>query len=218
VHPFKKGLAGASIILSITAIGNEIDSIRRLIAPTERLAEQKPATLPSGNRSYQVDAGQYQIPDVTLFDSSGKRIELRDFLNQDSPVLLQFVFATCSTVCPILSASFASAQQEFDTLSDGRYRLISITIDPEQDTPEQLRTYGQRFKAGKHWHFLTGKTQDIQAILKAFDASYTGNNKMYHRSLTYMRARPGMPWLRIEGMLGKNALLDEYRKMMVLSE
>jgi protein SCO1/2 len=158
----------------------------------------------------------YNIPDAQMVDKEGNDVELRQLIDYGGPVMMQFIFATCSTICPVLSASFASAQPELDALAGGQYRLISISIDPEQDTPERLDMYAKRFKAGKNWHFLTGNRNDIVKILKAFDASYTGNNKMYHKSLTFMRSAPGANWLRIEGLLSKNEIVAEYKSLIVI--
>jgi len=113
-----------------------------------------------------------------------------------------------------LSASFASVKRELDTFADGRYRLISISIDPEQDTPEQLNEYAERFKAGKNWYFLTGDRTDVANIQKAFDATYAGNNKMYHKSLTFMRSGVGANWIRIEGLLSKNDMVNEFKRLI----
>lgn len=191
------------------------------------LSEPKPANsapIPSAATSdaptlkYQVSTVNYEIPKVKLIDANGNDVSLSQLLNAEGPVVLQFVFVTCSTICPILSASLASVQADLDTLSDGKQRLISISIDPEQDTPEQLHTYAKRFKAGGNWHFLTGKPDDIKKVLNAFDAGYAGNNKMFHLALTFMRPAPGSAWRRINGLLGKQELITEYKQMLAMQD
>lgn len=159
----------------------------------------------------------YNTPNVQMVDKEGNDVDLRELIDYGGPVMIQFIFATCSTICPVLSASFASAQPQLDALAGGAYRLISISIDPEQDTPERLNEYAKRFKAGKNWYFLTGRRDDVATILKAFDASYTGNNKMYHKSLTLMRSGIGANWIRIEGLLSKNDVVAEYKNLIGLS-
>src|SRR5438105_915954 len=79
-------------------------------------------------------------PDVT---------SLTALLNCPGPVVLQFIFATCTTVCPVMTATLAAAQ---DQLSPAR--MISITIDPENDTPAVLQEYAHKFNAGPRWYFL----------------------------------------------------------------
>ena len=80
---------------------------------------------------------RYEIPDVTLVNQHGEKVRLVEFLDTDEMVALNFIFATCTTVCPVLTAGFSSFQNE---LGDGsRVQLVSVTIDPEHDTPAQGR-------------------------------------------------------------------------------
>jgi protein SCO1/2 len=155
----------------------------------------------------------YDLPSVPLIDQAGKEVDFRQVIDYGGPVMLQFIFATCSSICPVLSASFASAQPVLDSLKTP-YRLVSISIDPEQDTPQKLAAYAQRFRAGEHWHFLTGDRKNIDSLLKAFGAAYPGNNKMYHKPLTFMRAGPDAPWLLFEKLLGKNEVIAAYQKLV----
>ncbi|MGJ0484515.1 MAG: SCO family protein [Methylomicrobium sp.] len=158
----------------------------------------------------------YDLPNVPLIDQTGKEVDLLQVIDYGGPIMLQFIFATCSSICPVLSASFASAQPVLDTLKTP-YRFVSISIDPEQDTPQNLAAYAQRFRAGAHWYFLTGDRKNIDSLLKAFRAAYPGNNKMYHKPLTFMRSGPDAPWLLFEKLLGKNEVIAAYKKLVAPS-
>ena len=161
-------------------------------------------------KSYTRLHERYAPPEVTLIDMHGDKVKLKSLLDGEAPVLLEFIFTTCATICPVLSASFASPQGILDR--DGApYRMISITIDPEHDTPRILREYAGRFEAGGRWHFLTGPRAVIERVQKAFDADYRGNNKMYHQPYTFLRGRKGAAWVRLEGLLGAGELLSEFR-------
>lgn len=166
---------------------------------------------------YKLSQALYDIPNMQMIDKEGRDIDLHQLFDYGGPIMVQFIFATCSTVCPILSACFSSIQPDLEILSGGVYRLISISIDPEQDTPERLTEYAKRFKADKNWYFLTGNLDNVDTLLKAFNAGYRGNNKMYHQSLTLMRPHKDANWTRIEGLLGKKDLIVEYKKMIDLS-
>lgn len=157
----------------------------------------------------------YQTPDVSLINASGETIALRKMLDCDEAVLMQFVFTTCATICPVLSASFASAQDELRA-SGYDFRMVSISIDPEQDTPRTLSEFASRFKAGEQWHFLTGPRDSVARVQKAFDAYYPGNNKMYHQPFTFIRAKNGAPWVRIDGMMSSKELVAEFRRVLGL--
>lgn len=159
--------------------------------------------LGSGDR-YVRSVGEYALPDVTLVDMDGQRVPLRTVLDQ-GPVLLQFIFTTCPTVCPILSDTFAGAQDRLDGV-----RMVSISIDPEHDTPARLRDYARRFGAGPRWTFLTGSLDDVVAVQKAFGVYRS--DKMQHEPSTFLRAAPG-PWVRLTGEAGADDLVIELRKL-----
>src|SRR5262249_40259116 len=97
----------------------------------------------------------YQPPDVRLVDMTGAEVRLVSALTYAGPILLQFIFTTCPTICPVLSGTWAAAQDTFGAELE-RIRMLSISIDPEHDTPARLQEYAQRFKAKPQWRFLTG--------------------------------------------------------------
>jgi protein SCO1/2 len=152
----------------------------------------------------------YALPDVALRDVSGSEVRLAAALGHEGPILLQFIFTTCPTICPVMSATFTTAQEKFGAELE-RVRMISISIDPEQDTPARLGDYARKFRARRQWLFLTGDTESVVAVQKAFDA-YRGN-KMRHEPLTFLRAGPGAPWVRLDGLLSAAQLFDEYKRL-----
>jgi len=152
----------------------------------------------------------YEPPDVTLVGMNDDKVKLRSVLDHDGPVMLQFIFTTCTTVCPFMSAILSGAQAQLgDDLK--RVRMISISIDPEHDTPERLRSYARTFKAGPQWRFLTGSVDDITAVQKAFDI-YRGD-KMRHEPVTFLRATNSGSWTRLEGLMSSAQLVEEYKRL-----
>ncbi len=151
----------------------------------------------------------YEIPHVTLYNEDGAAVELDRLLHRPGPVALQFIFTSCATICPVLSAGFSQAQAAL-LARDPSTRLISISIDPEYDTPARLRTYAERYHAGRNWIFLTGRLGDIRTVIEAFDALYRAGSKMYHRPYTYFRGRPGDDWVRLDGLLSEADLVREF--------
>ena len=149
----------------------------------------------------------YQVPDVTLVDQSGRSVALRTLLDGTTPVFLNFIFATCSTVCPVLSAGFAGFQRSLDDRA-ARPLLVSVTIDPEHDTPEVLHAYARRFDAHDGWLFLTGARKDVDSVMEAFDVYVS--NRMNHRPVTLVRAGTSERWTRIEGFMSGADYAREY--------
>ena len=93
--------------------------------------------------------------------------------------------------------------------------MVSISIDPEQDTPEALARYAKRFDAGPQWVFLTGSLEDSIRVQKAFDA-YRGD-KMNHVPLTLLRTGPDTDWVRYDGFASGADLVTELRAGIDLS-
>lgn len=153
----------------------------------------------------------YVVPNVTLLNQDGKRVNLKTLIDSGKPVVVNFIFTTCTTICPVLSAGFSSIQRELGDQAADRVQLISITIDPEHDRPEQLKEYGSRFDAGKGWDFLTGTREDIGKVLTAFDAFVT--DKMSHEPLYIFRSPNSGEWVRVKGLAKKSELLKEFRRI-----
>ena len=143
------------------------------------------------------------------------RVSLHSELAADRPIMLNFIYTTCTTICPVLSATFSQAQSELE-VETMRPRLVSITIDPEHDTPSKLRDYARKIDAGPDWRFLTGELGAIIAIQQAFDA-YRGD-KMSHMPLTFLRVTPKDPWVRLDGFTSAADLAREYRDLLSVSD
>ena len=156
--------------------------------------------------TYQVSAADYSIPAVQLLDASGAILPLQDLLESGEPIALNFIFTTCTTICPVMTATFAQLQRELGTDAE-RVHLVSISIDPEYDRPDVLATYARQFQAGGNWTFLTGDTKDIVNVLRSFDA-YTGS-KMSHRPITLLKRPDSGSWTRIDGLASGQSLAHE---------
>lgn len=167
-------------------------------------SEHKKALSSSG---YSRTIRQYNIPSVNLVNMYNETVSLKRELYPNQPVLVNFIFTSCTTICPVMSATFAEMQRLLGSDAN-KVRLVSISIDPEHDTPERLRSYARKFSAGKSWHFLTGRLQDILDALKALDA-YRGN-KMNHQPIVLLRAAGTYDWIRIDGLTSARDLMKEY--------
>jgi protein SCO1/2 len=161
------------------------------------------AAAPSSART----TASYRIPDVTLVRADGARVRFRRELDDGKPVILDFVFTTCAAICPLMSRGFAEIQRRLG--ARGGVHLISISIDPEHDTPARLTEYARRFRAGPAWSFYTGTVEASQALQRAFDA-WRGDT-MNHAPITFVRAAPDAPWVRLEGFTDPDAVIGELR-------
>ena len=160
--------------------------------------------------SFRVTPVRYEIPTVSLVDQDGKSVPLSRALGGPEPVGLNFFFASCRTICPVMSSAFAGMREKLR--KDGAsLRLVSISIDPEQDTPEVLRTYAKRFGAGREWTFLTGTQEQIDVVLRSFLAESGG--KFNHQPLFFFRDGAADQWLRVDGLAGAGDLASVARRL-----
>lgn len=180
-------------------------------APIRAHGLEEHGSLDGSPVTYQRTVASYRIPPVALVDMHGGEVSLAAELESDRPVLLNFIFTSCTTICPVLSAAFAEVQDILGAESD-EIRMISISIDPDYDTAARLRDYAEAHGAGPGWQFLTGTLSNVLAFERAFGA-YRGD-KANHAPLTFMRAGGESPWIRLEGFANAGDIVREYRRML----
>jgi protein SCO1 len=149
---------------------------------------------------------RYQAPDVELIRDDGRRVRLPAEMDDGRPVVLAFIYTSCTTVCPLTSQTLAMVQQQLGEARD-RVHIMSISIDPEQDTPARLRAYARTFHAGPEWQHYTGTLAASQVAQRAFDV-YRGD-KMDHAPAVLVRRAPGAQWVRIDGFATAEQVLAE---------
>jgi len=149
------------------------------------------------------------LPDVEVINQNGRVVSLQEIMAADKPVFVEFIFATCTTICPLLSAGYASMQRKLGEDRD-RVRLISITIDPENDGPEELTGYLKRYGARSGWDFYTGTREDINTVMRSFDAYVP--DKMSHQPLVFIRSSVDGSWVRLYGFASSADLMAEFQR------
>jgi protein SCO1 len=160
---------------------------------------------------YARQVGHYRLPAITLVRADGAKAAFPQEIDDGRPVVLNFIYTSCTAICPILSQSFAEFQRKLGAERD-QVRMVSVSIDPEEDTPKRLSEYARRFDAGPQWTFYTGTLAASVSLQKAMQ-SYFGD-KMHHRPVTFLRAAPGEPWVRLDGFTSPDELLAEYRRLV----
>ena len=164
-------------------------------AALPRCAQATPAAARTQVSRPQVAA----LPAVALTTMTGEARTLDRELANEVPLVLNFVFTTCSTSCSLQTAVLAQLQR--DWLARGRsLQLASITIDPDNDTPEQLRRFAAGFRTAPGWQFYTGRFDDLLRVQRHFDV-YRGS-KASHPPVLLMRRLARAPWVRVEGFPG----------------
>ncbi len=104
-------------------------------------------------------------PDFTLTDQLGNAQSLSSL--RGKPVALTFIYTNCPDVCPLISAHM---HQAYQILGDqaGKVGIVAVTVDPERDNMQQIRTYSDRIGLTNEWHFLTGSRPQLEAVWAAY--------------------------------------------------
>lgn len=111
------------------------------------------------------------IPDVQVLDQDGNQLHFYSDLIKGKTVAINFIFTNCTTICPPLGATFARVQKQMGDKVGRDVHFISISVDPLTDTPERLKAWGAKFKAGNGWTFVTGTKEEMDKLLNALGAS-----------------------------------------------
>src|SRR5581483_1888186 len=120
-------------------------------------------------------------------------------------VAINFIFTTCTTICPPLTATFRKIQQELGDRVGSDIQLISVSVDPTTDIPERLKAYSDKFHAGPGWTFVTGDRQQITRLLKALGAN-TGD-KNDHSPMVLVGNDRAAYWTRTYGLAPADTLV-----------
>lgn len=198
-NPWQRALAlmvvGMLSVLAPYALSSE---------STEQHAHHQP-------RDVFFSTANYPLPDVSLVREDGRTVLLKNELDDGRPVVLTFIFTSCTSICPLVSQTLSQLQGELGPDRD-RIHMLSISIDPEHDTPARLRQYAMQFGAGPEWHHYTGTVAASAAAQRAFNVYH--EDKMDHGPVILLRASPGKPWLRVEGFATADELMHAYRDLV----
>jgi len=147
---------------------------------------------------------QQHFPNIPLITQEGKQVLFYDDLIKGKNVSMNFFYANCQEVCPLVPTNLAQVQRLLGKHMGHDFFMYSITLKPEEDTVATLNHHRKMFDAGPGWTFLTGKPEDIEAIRAAvgfkypdpaIDADKTqhiGNIRYGNEPLMLWSACPGM--------------------------
>lgn len=150
---------------------------------------------------------KYALPKATLVRQDGTKVDLATEVDSAKAVILAFIYTSCTAVCPVTSQILAQTQDALGK-DASKVHIMSVSIDPEYDTPARLNEYSQKFGAKTGWQHYTGSLQDSVTIQKAFQA-YRGD-KMNHIPIIFVKQNAGSSWVRLEGFPTAKQIVAEY--------
>lgn len=154
---------------------------------------------------------KYAVPALNMIRQDGSKVNFQADIDDGRPVMLNFIYTSCTAICPVTTQVFSQVQEKLGA-DKAKLHMVSVSIDPEYDSPARLDAYARKYNAGTQWQFYTGTREASIAVQKAFGA-YRGD-KMNHVAVTYMRAAPGKPWIRLDGMRSPDDLAKEVRSLL----
>lgn len=155
--------------------------------------------------SGHVDDREVSFVDLPLTDQHGETIQLEHDLVRDNIVVMSFIYTSCTTVCPLVSSIMSKVQQQLGERVGNDVQLISISVDPQTDSPERLLEYSQFFQGGPGWSWLTGSPEAVTDTLKAlgsWSADYAN-----HPPLILIGSGDSRHWSRYYGFTDPEVLL-----------
>jgi protein SCO1/2 len=147
-----------------------LDQVRKISARDLLIAAPSPtASAPSKNAD-RLREGDI-VPFFTLTNQNGARVTSDAFRGQ--PFVLTFIFTRCPVpnFCPRISNNFSELQEAIksDPVLSGKARLLSVTLDPQFDTPDILKSYAEHQKADlRTWTFATGEPSQVDSLTQSF--------------------------------------------------
>jgi protein SCO1 len=160
-------------------------------------------------------APNVKAPDFTLIDQDGKRFLSTSL--RGKIVVLDFIYTTCTDVCPPFTANFAALQRWLKPEQKSAVFLVSITTDPEIDSPKIFKAYANRYGADfSNWAFLTGTEAQLKEVWKGFGIRVISRARglIQHDSVTTLIDRQGVR--RVNHFGEKVLLADVERDLLQL--
>jgi protein SCO1 len=150
--------------------------------------------------------------DVELLDQDGRKLKFHSDVLKGKTVVINALFTTCTNVCPPISRNFERIQDALGERLGKDVFLVSITVDPETDTPTKLKEYAQRFHARKGWSFLTGTKENIDSAL--YKLGQYVEEKGQHKTIIIIGNEATGLWKKAFGLAAADDLIKLVEEVM----
>ncbi|HEX6639677.1 MAG TPA: ABC transporter substrate-binding protein [Thermoanaerobaculia bacterium] len=150
-------------------------------------------------------AGLNYFTDVELVDQNGAKVRFYSDLLAGKVVVINSFFATCSGSCPVMSGTFRKIQTALGDRIGRDVHLVSITVDPETDTPDQLRKFAKAASAGPGWHLVTGSKENVSQALRKL--GLLTETKETHTSVVLIGNEPKGVWKKAFGLADSDEIV-----------
>ena len=157
------------------------------------------------------DTMTLEIPSAEMLTQNSEPVDLRSDVISDRIVVLDFIYTSCTTVCPVLTAIMSQVNGRLAERVGKDVILVSMTVDPKRDTPARLKKYSGNFRADDGWLWLTGDKLIVDGVLRKLGA-YTANFEDHPAMVLVGDGRTGR-WSRFVGFPGADAIVDKVEQL-----
>ena len=159
---------------------------------------------------------QVRLVDAPILDQDARPLNFARDVIGNQIVVVNFIYTSCKTLCPISSAMFARLQEMIRDQKISETRLVSITLDPLYDTPSRLKSYAGHYDAGSQWLWITGSQDNITAVTRGLGAS--NDNFRDHDSLVIVGDARTSTWTAYNTLPEPDILLAEIERLTSLRQ
>jgi protein SCO1/2 len=157
------------------------------------------------------DAAAKYFPDTVLLTQDNKPVRFYSDLLKGKVVLINFLFTTCKGVCPPMTANLARVQKYLGERVGRDVVLLSVSVDPETDTPDVLKKYADSFKAQPGWYFLTGEKKSVDWVLYKLGGYVEDKEK--HTGVLIIGNEATGEWMKVHAMSNPTEIAGAVAKL-----
>ena len=167
---------------------------------------------PRSPESDVASASAKYFPNLVMRSQDDVPVHFYEDLLKGKVVLINFIFTTCQGVCSPMTANLARVQSYLAEHMGKEVVMISISVDPEIDTPEVLKKYAAKFKTGPGWYFLTGDKRNVDWVLYKL-GGYV-KDKQQHTSLLIIGNEATGEWMKVNAMGAPSEIASLVTKLL----
>ena len=158
------------------------------------------------NTAESSSPAQKYFTDVELINQDGKKVRFYSDVLKGKTVIVNAFFTSCTSVCPPMNRNMEKIQEALGDRIGRDVFLVSMTVDPETDTPARMKEYAKKFHAGPGWLFLTGKKENLDWAL--YKLGQYVENKDDHQTVLIIGNEPTGLWKKAFGMANVTELVQ----------
>jgi protein SCO1/2 len=163
-------------------------------------------------QSSQTAAGYF--PNVVLRTQEGKRVRFYDDLLKGKVVLINFMFTSCTSQCPLTTANLVKVEEALGERLGRDVLMISVTVDPATDTPDVLKKYSRRYDTKPGWYFVTGTQKDVELIRRRLGVYDDNSDKAQHTGILVYGNEATGQWAATPTMAEPKAIVRSVMRLL----